>query len=71
MDATAKTTEGGNMNRFPKDCWDQNCPHFYAWDMSVDDYTCVCDLLQKQCDACDEDYSFLLCPLPEKPKEET
>ena len=49
-------------DRFPKDCWDKKCPHFHTWDMSVDDLCCVCDLLEMKCDACDEDWSFLLCP---------
>lgn len=51
--------------RFPKDCWGKECPHFHTWDMSVDDLCCVCDLLEMQCDACDEDWSFLLCPVKE------
>lgn len=50
------------MERFPKDCWEKNCPHFHVWDMSVDDLCCACDLLHRQCDVCDEDYSLLLCP---------
>lgn len=48
--------------RFPKDCWEKNCEHFHTHDMSIDDLLCVCDLLKMQCDACDEDFSFLLCP---------
>ena len=56
------TTGGVNMHRFPKDCWHKNCPYFHVWDMSVDELCCACDLLKKQCDACDEDYSFLKCP---------
>lgn len=32
-------------DRFPKDCWEKKCPHFHYWDMSIDDYTCFCDLL--------------------------
>lgn len=58
------------MNRFPKDCWDKKCDHFHVLDMSVDDLLCWCDVLKVQCDACDEDFCFLLCPLPEPPKEE-
>jgi len=54
------------MGRFPKDCWNKNCEHFHVWDMSVDDLCCACDLLKRECDACDEDYSFLICPLEEK-----
>lgn len=52
-------------NRFPKDCWEKKCPHFKVWDLSIDDLCCACDLLHKSCDACDEDFSFLLCPLTE------
>lgn len=49
-------------DRFPKDCWGKQCPHFHTWDMSVDDLCCYCDVLEVECDACDEDWSFLLCP---------
>lgn len=49
-------------DRFPKDCWGKKCPHFHTWDMSVDDLCCYCELLEMKCDACDEDWSFLLCP---------
>ena len=55
--------------RFPKDCWDKKCPHFHTRDLSIDDLVCTCDLLKIQCDACDEDFSFYLCPLPNEPKE--
>lgn len=41
------------MDRFPKDCWTKDCPHFHVWDMSVDDLCCACDVLDKECDACD------------------
>lgn len=51
------------MSRFPKDCWDKNCPHFKYWDMSVDDLCCRCDLLQEECDACDEEYCNTICPM--------
>ena len=44
-------------SRFPKDCWDKKCEHFHTWDMSVDDLVCACDILQLECDACDEDYA--------------
>ena len=50
-------------DRFPKDCHGKNCPHFYAWDLNVDDITCTCDLLNVQCDVYDEDFCYLLCPL--------
>ena len=49
--------------RFPKDCWNKNCHYFKFWDLSVYDRCCYCDLLEVECDACDEDMSFLLCPL--------
>lgn len=54
-------------DRFPKDCWKKNCPHFKSWDMSIDDYRCRCNLLKIECDACDEAFVFHLCPLPEPP----
>ena len=47
---------------FPRDC-PRDCPHFHAWDMSIDDWTCVCDLLHCQIDECDEDYQQARCPL--------
>lgn len=46
------------MNRFPKDCWEKNCPHFHTVDMSIDDLLCRCDLLNEECDACDGNFSF-------------
>lgn len=54
------------MRRFPKDCWDKGCEHFHVTDMSIDDFLCVCDVLEKECDACDEDFCFLFCPLEDK-----
>lgn len=51
------------MSFFPKDRWDKKCTHFHIWDMSVDDLVCACDVLNKECDACDEDYSFVRCPV--------
>lgn len=57
------------MNRFPKDCWNKNCEHFHVTDMSVDDLRCVCDVLDYECDACDEDYCYLRCPLTGKVEE--
>lgn len=36
------------------------------WDLSIDDYTHVCDKLGKQTDECDYGFGlFLLCPLEE------
>ena len=57
-----------DMSRFPKDCWDKNCEHFHVMDMSIDDLLCACDLLGYECDACDEDYCHLRCPLREEGK---
>ena len=53
-------------DRFPKDCWKKNCPHFKVWDMSVDDLCCYCDLLKIECDACNQDFCFYLCPVKER-----
>ena len=53
-------------DRFPKDCWKKNCSNFVVRDMSVDDLCCRCTLLQVECDACDEDFSFYPCPLQEQ-----
>ncbi len=53
------------VDRFPKDCWTKKCPHFHVRDMSIDDLVCTCDLLKKSCDACDEMFSFFICPLPD------
>lgn len=50
-------------DRFPKDCYTKKCPHFRCWDMNIDDLCCYCDLLKVQCDACDSDFCFYLCPL--------
>lgn len=58
---------GGNcMSRFPKDCWDKNCEHFHVADMSVDDLLCACDVNGMECDACDEDFCILSCPMEEQ-----
>lgn len=54
------------MSRFPRDCWDKKCKHFHVMDMSIDDLVCACDVLQRECDACDEDFCFLRCPLAEE-----
>ena len=54
------------MRRFPLDC-PRNCPHLHSWDMSIDDWTNVCDLLNMQIDDCDAGFplsAFLpICPL--------
>ena len=57
------------MDGEPEDCWGKNCPHFHTVDMSIVDLLCACDILQKECDACDEDFCFLLCPLSKRPPE--
>lgn len=57
------------MDRFPKDCWDKHCEHFHVSDMSVDDLLCTCDVCGYECDACDEDYFYLQCPLSKKIEE--
>lgn len=47
---------------FPRDC-PRDCPHFRAWDMSIDNWTCVCDLLHCQYDECDTGFQQVRCPL--------
>lgn len=49
---------------FPRDC-PKDCPHLHSWDMSVDDWTNVCDLLDTQIDDCDMDFIWMLCPRKE------
>ena len=56
-------------NYFPKDCWDKNCEHFHTTDMSVGDLLCACDVRGYECDACDEGFCYLRCPLEEKEEE--
>lgn len=51
------------MSRFPKDCWDKKCEHFHVRDLSIDDLCCICDILEIECDACNEDWSFAKCPM--------
>lgn len=50
------------MNKFPKDC-SRVCSHYHTWDMSIDDWTSVCDLLNKRVDDCDMDFMWFYCPL--------
>lgn len=56
------------MRKFPLDC-PRDCPHLHCWDMSVDDWTNVCDVLNEQIDDCDTGFpqsAFLpICPLEE------
>ena len=47
--------------KFPRDCT-KDCPYFHTWDMLIDDWTCVCDLLKVQIDECDMDFQFEYCP---------
>ena len=34
-----------------------------TWDLSIDDWTSVCDLLNVQIDDCDMDFQWMYCPL--------
>lgn len=56
--------EENRMIRFPIDC-PMECPHLLAWDMSVDDWTYVCNKLNVQIDGCDTWANWLLptCPI--------
>ena len=60
------TVKGKTMadKKFPQDC-NRKCPHYHTWDMSVDDWTNVCDLLKAQIDDCDMDFQWMYCPLKE------
>ena len=50
------------MKYFPSDC-NRQCPHLHTWDLSVDDWTSVCDILKVQVDDCDGDIIRYKCPL--------
>ena len=52
--------------RFPIDC-PYDCPHHNFWDMSVDDYTHTCDVLNMQIDEFDCGFESMLplCPIEE------
>ena len=50
------------MKHFPSDCTTK-CPHYKAWDMSVDDWTSYCDILKVQADDCDDYFIHYKCPL--------
>ena len=57
---------------FPKDCT-KECPYYRYWDLSIDDYTNVCDKLHVQVDDCDAYSPFyfpILCPLAESDGKE-
>lgn len=55
------------MKCFPLDCT-TDCPHYKTWDMSVDDWISVCDILKVQVDDCDGDYIRYRCPLGKETK---
>ena len=51
--------------QFPKDCT-KDCPYYHCWDLSIDDYTNVCDKLGVQVDDMDAYSIFyipMICPL--------
>ena len=50
------------MKCFPLDCTTE-CPHYKTWDLSIDDWTSVCDILKVQVDDCDGDIIRYRCPL--------
>lgn len=53
---------------FPKNCT-KECPYYRCWDLSIDDYTNVCDKLHVQVDDYDAYSPFyvpILCPLEKK-----
>lgn len=53
--------------QFPKDC-PNDCPYLEQWDLSIDDYTSVCNKLHVQVDDMDAYGPFyvpLLCPISE------
>ena len=58
------------MDRFPKDCWKKKCHRFHVWGMSIDDISCYCDELKKECYASNENFCHLICPLSGQPEEE-
>lgn len=53
------------INIFPRDCTNE-CKYYRTYDLSIDDLVGVCRLLKRECDLCDQDYSFLICPLENK-----
>ena len=58
------------MIRFPIDC-PMECPHLQMWDMSIDDWTYVCEQLNLQIDGCDMVNNWLLpiCPKERRTNE--
>lgn len=61
MDESVNRSPAQEVIIFPRDC-SRNCPHFHTWDMSIDDWTSVCDLLKIQIDDCDMNYRYEICP---------
>lgn len=57
------------MKRFPIDC-PYDCPYHKQWDLSVDDYTHVCDLLDMQIDEYDCGFPELLPICPQEKETE-
>ena len=62
--------EMAQIKTFPMDCTTK-CPHYKTWDMSVDDWTSYCDILEVQVDDCDGDYIRYRCPLEEGVKNDS
>ena len=56
------------MKTFPLDC-EKDCPHLTRYDMSVDDWTSICDILKEQIDDCDGAYIRCRCPLEMEQKD--
>ena len=52
----------GEIKHFPRDCRD-DCEFYRAWDINIDDLTCVCMKLNRQIDLCDCGRSYEECPL--------
>lgn len=67
----SEKSEKIKARRFPKDCWGSGCLYFRVWDMSIDDLCCHCDILGESCDACEEDFSFSICPKPQENRGDT
>lgn len=54
---------------FPNDC--AGCPHFHSFDMSIDDWTNICDILKVQVDDCDIFYfPPRICPLDKQEEQD-
>jgi len=55
------------MNKFPKDCKD--CPYYTYYDMSIDDYTSICEINGMHIDDCDTHFQSFECPNVIKPRK--